>query len=105
MEVDILYVFHVFLSIVLLTIPFWPLEYLSYGVYVPFIISFIWIVFDGCPLTKIQSNLSSENFTQDLLKMYFPEITKQYTEHLNTFILIAITTIGFNRLLYKIESN
>ena len=100
---DILYIIHLLLSFALLTIPFWPLEYLQYGVYIPFMISTIWIIFNGCPLTKIQTNLNSDNFTKELFKYFVPDISTKYTEHINTFLLLLVTVIGFNRLyFYKI---
>jgi len=99
---DTLYIIHLFLSLTLLTIPFWPLEYLQYGVYIPLIIATLWIIFNGCPLTKIQTNLNSDNFTKELLKYFMPNISTKYTEHINTFLLLFVTVIGFNRLYYKI---
>ena len=99
---DFLYILHLLLSLTLLTIPFWPLDYLQYGVYIPLIIATIWILFNGCPLTKIQTNLNSDNFTKEIFKYFIPSISTKYTEHINTFLLLLVTVIGFNRLYYKI---
>jgi hypothetical protein len=41
-------------------------RFLKYGIYIPIILSITWIVFEGCPLTKGQTNLSSNSFTQDV---------------------------------------
>jgi len=97
---DVLYIIHLLMTLTLLTIPFWSLNLLQYGVYIPLIISTIWIIFNGCPLTKIQTNLNSDNFTKEILKFFMPSISTKYTEHINTFILILVTVVGFNRLFF-----
>lgn len=97
---DTLYIIHLLLSLTLLTIPFWPLEYLQYGVYIPLIIATIWILFNGCPLTKIQTNLNSDNFTKEIFKYFIPSISTKYTEHINTFLLLLVTVVSFNRLYF-----
>lgn len=94
---DVLFIIHLSLTLILLSIPFWSLEYLTYGIYIPLIISITWLFFNGCPLTKIQ-HIESETFTQEILKPVIPSITSKQTEHLNTFILLFITVIGFNKL-------
>jgi hypothetical protein len=94
---DILFIIHLLLTTTLLSIPFWPLDYLKYGVYIPLIISIIWLFFNGCPLTNIQ-DIDSDSFTQELLKPFIPNITTKHTEHFNTFLLLFITVIGFYRL-------
>jgi len=37
-----------------MSIPFWKLKYLKYGIYAPIVLAIIWILFDECPLTRIQ---------------------------------------------------
>ena len=92
-----LFIIHLSLTFTLLSIPFWPLDYLKYGVYIPLIISIIWLLFNGCPLTLIQ-DIESKSFTQEILKPFIPNITTKHTEHFNTFLLLFITVIGFYRL-------
>jgi hypothetical protein len=94
---DALFILHILLTITLLSIPFWSVDYLQYGVYIPIIISIIWLLFNGCPLTEIQ-NIKSESFIQEILKPIVPTITTKQTEHLNTFVLLLITVIGFHRI-------
>ena len=62
---DALFILHILLTTTLLSIPFWSVKYLQYGVYIPLIISIIWLLFNGCPLTKIQ-NIESESFVKEL---------------------------------------
>lgn len=82
----------------IVSIPFWPIAYLRYGVYVPIVISIIWVTFNGCPLTKVQTNLSSNSFTTEVYKYCMPNISIKDAKHINTFALLLITIIGFHRL-------
>jgi hypothetical protein len=94
---DILFIGHLLLTFILLSIPFWDYTYLKYGVYIPLMISIIWLFFGECPITKMQE-LKSETFTLELLKPFIPNIKLQDTENINTFLLILITVTGFYRL-------
>lgn len=94
---DLLFWFHLLLTISIFTIPFWPITYLKYGVFIPLIISLIWLLFDGCPLTKLH-NIDSSSFSQDILRFFIPNASLRLTEHFNTFILIAVTFFSFYRL-------
>ena len=80
------------------SIPFWPIAYLKFGVYVPLTISTVWVMFNGCPLTQAQTNLSSNSFTKEVYKHCIPNISVKYAEHINTFALLLITVVGFYRL-------
>lgn len=95
---DILYVVHLFILLVIFSIPFWPISYLKYGVYVPITISLIWVVFNGCPVTKYQTNLKSKSFTKEIYSIFVPNITVKTVEHVNTFAFLLITIIGLRRL-------
>ena len=97
---DILFILHILLSFTLITIPFWQIDYLKFGVYIPLIISASWIIFNGCPLTKIQKNLNSNSFTKEIFKYFIPSVSTRSTENINTFILVLVTVIGFNRLYF-----
>ena len=94
---DLLFLIHLFLTFSLLTIPFWPIKYLEYGVYIPLILSIIWIIFNGCPFTRLHK-IDSSSFSQDLLRFFIPKVSDKMTEHVNTFILIAVTVASFIRL-------
>jgi hypothetical protein len=54
---DIVFWLHLLFIIFFLSIPFWKIKYLRYGVYAPIILATIWIIFNGCPLTQIQRDL------------------------------------------------
>lgn len=94
---DILFYIHLLFTFTLLTIPFWSTEYLEYGVYIPLILSILWIYFDGCPFTKFH-NIDSGSFSQDILRFFIPNASDKLTEHVNTFLLLFVTVSGFYRL-------
>jgi hypothetical protein len=94
---DLLFWIHLLLTFTLITIPFWPIKYLEYGVYIPLILSIIWIFFNGCPFTRFHK-IDSSSFSQDILRFFIPDVSDKLTEHVNTFILLIITVSGFYRL-------
>jgi hypothetical protein len=95
---DILYAIHLFLFGLFLTIPIQPIHFLRYSVYAPLALSIIWLVFQGCPITKNQSGLKSDNFTVDIYSKIIPNITVKTAQDINTVGLILITIAGFYRL-------
>lgn len=98
---DLLYILHVTFIVFFLSIPFWKLKYLKYGVYAPIILASIWIIFDGCPLTRIQEDLNDEYFSKVLLQNFIPDITRESTARASYYILLLVTVIGFIRLCPK----
>ena len=95
---DTLFALHLLIFGLIMSIPSWPIAYLKYGVYVPIILSTIWVVCNGCPLTKYQPNLSTNSFTREVYSYFMPNITVKTAEHINTVALILITILGFRRL-------
>jgi hypothetical protein len=98
MTIDIIFILHLIFLIFFLTIPFWKIKYLKYLAYAPLILSTLWIICGGCPLTHIQKNLNDELFSQILLKPVFPNVTKEEVVRFTYYILILITVISFYRL-------
>lgn len=96
---DSLFILHLIFIIFFLSIPFWSQKYLAYGVYTPLALATIWILFNGCPLTKIQRDLNDEYFSRVLLKPFFPDITNEQTARVSYYILLLITVIGFNKIM------
>lgn len=105
---DIFILVHLFFSLTLISIAFWPINYLEYGVYIPFILSILWVICGGCPFTKFHKTDSS-SFSQDILRYFIPNASEKLNEHVNLFLLLFITVIGFRRLnnnnINKIETN
>ena len=96
--IDQLYIFHLAFVIFFLSIPFWPLRALRYGAYLPLILATIWIIFNGCPLTRFQKGLNDEYFSQALLKPFFPDITPTQTARATYYILIVVAYVAMWRL-------
>lgn len=97
---DILFYVHLLLTLSLVTIPFWPIKYLEYGVYIPLLLSITWIIFNGCPFTRFHK-IDSSSFSQDILSFFVSDVSEKCTEHVNTFILLVVTVVGFYRLRYS----
>ena len=95
---DFLYILHLIIMLFLVFIPAWPRYYLQYGVYLPLLLSASWIVFDGCPLTKVQTNLKSKSFTREIYEFIVPGISVKQAEHINTFMLVGITLLACKQL-------
>ena len=95
---DLVFVLHLFFIIFFLSIPFWKIKYLRYGVYAPITLATIWIIFNGCPLTQIQKDLNDEYFSRVLLKVFYSDISDQTTVRISYYILLLVTIIGFIRL-------
>ena len=92
---------HIFLVFVFLSIPTWPIYILRYGVYIPLCLAFLWLVCDGCPLSASHTHLINEqSFSQSLYTYIYPSVTKSQSDHMNCFLLILITVIGFVRIQY-----
>lgn len=95
---DTLFWLHLIFIIFFLSIPFWPIKYLRYGVYAPLLLATIWIILNGCPLTQIQTNLNDETFSRVLLKYFIPDVTEETTTRVTHYILLVVTVIGMRRL-------
>lgn len=95
---DTLFILHLTFIIFFLSIPFWSLKYLKYGVFMPLLLETIWIIFKGCPLTKIQEDLNDEYFSKVLLQNFIPDITNETTARFSNYILLLVTVIGMIRL-------
>lgn len=100
--IDSLFFLHLVFIIFFLSIPFWPIKYLTYGVFAPVILATIWVIFDGCPLTKIQKGLNDEYFARILLQPLFPNISKEQTTRFSYFLLLVVTVIGMIKLCPKL---
>ena len=66
---EIVFWVHLLIIFIVCSIPVWHIKYLKYGVYIPYMISIMWLVFNGCPITKLQKTNSS-SFTHDLLRYF-----------------------------------
>lgn len=102
---DTLYILHLTFIIFFLSIPFWNLKYLRFGVFAPLVLATIWIIFKGCPLTQIQEDLNDEYFSKVLLQHFIPDITRETTARFSYYILLVVTVVGMIRLCPKLLFN
>lgn len=88
---DLLYGIHIVIILIFLSIPMWEAKYARYGVYAPIILAIIWIIFDGCPLTKYQPELGAGKFARVLIRPFWPTISDEQTMRVSYLALLAIT--------------
>lgn len=94
-----LYIIHLIILLGIISVPVWPLKLLKFGVFIPFGISLIWLIFDGCPISFMQDELEGKSiFTYDVLKRIMPNITEKQTENFLTAYLIFATLVSSYRL-------
>lgn len=91
-----LYALHVLVLLWILSIPFWPVKYLKYGVYVPLAITFMWLVFGACPLTDADPEL--DHFTHHLVSNFVDGVSVETVDNALIFIMVLITFLGTRKL-------
>jgi hypothetical protein len=74
-----------------MSIPWWAPKYAKYGIYAPTLLATIWIIFDGCPLTKFQSNLAVGKFSHAILNPIWPTISSEQATRVSYLTLLLIT--------------
>ena len=95
---------HYLILLFIISIVFWPLKYLKYGIFIPWILNFIWLVFGNCPITVMHSSKNSNenekqpSFVHDILLKINPNISRGYSNIILYFIMMSITMIGILRL-------
>ena len=70
---NIFYIIHIILFLLLLSFIFFPLYILKYGLYtIPLIISLTWLIFDGCPIDKFHRNDTPNNiiYAEQILEIF-----------------------------------
>ena len=99
---NIYYIIHIILFLLLLLILFMPLKIQKYGLFIiPLIVSFLWIIFNDCPLNGLhKKEVENKYFLQSLLKLFNIDITKKLSRHIMTFIFILIPTLYCIRITY-----
>jgi len=91
-------VLHLILNLLVLSIPFWPREWLKFGIWIPFALAVTWLLFDGCPLSHAQEDLQGQAFTHELLQRVWPSLTESRFDQLSTVVLVGITLAAGLRL-------
>lgn len=92
---------HVPSALFLLLLPSLPIPILKYAIFIPWILSLVWVYFDGCPVTQY-TNISSDKrgFVLQQFQKLFPKITESRVAHIITFSMVTIVLISYLRILY-----
>lgn len=90
-------IIHLFFVFFFGSIPFWHKSYLKYGLYLPLILSIIWIIFNGCPLTKIDPSLNDEDFLKVAFDLIGINIDQNRLRYATYCYLLLVTIIASNK--------
>lgn len=95
---------HFFLLILTLSIPIYSKKALQYLIYIPFLISLSWVIFDGCIITnansKSNSDKKSKSFVHSLLRIIYPDIKLSVANNFLVALFIFITLLCYIRIHY-----
>ncbi len=98
------HILHIVVLLFILSIPFHPCGLLRYTMFIPLILPVIWLIFKGCPLTKMHQNVGvnhGDEFVEGLLKKISPKATKADTNNFVTLLLLIIAYASVYRY-YKL---
>ena len=100
---NIFYVIHCIGFILLLLLPFFPLNLIkkTYIYFLPMLISFLWIIFKGCPINQLHKDETPDNsFLKNILAKYNIIISDKLSARIMVFIFISIPTLILFRLYH-----
>ena len=86
---NILYIAHFIIPISILMLPLLPIEILKYVYFYPIIFPIIWLIFKGCPWTKVHSKKDRDLFIYPILKKIYKKITIDQTRQIVTICLMG----------------
>ena len=98
MDKGIIEFFHyivIFLILISWTV---PKKFVKFVVFIPWIISLIWLVFDGCPMTTVIKDEYKYDFTYSKLTKFYPNIRYNVVLALEYFILMTVSLLCCLRL-------
>lgn len=96
----ILYLIHLGIVLVFLSIPLWPTALLQFGAFLPLALSFMWFICGGCPLSQMDDGLDGHAFTHDIYNKFFT-ISDKDSDRLTSLLVVAVCTLAFARLAFK----
>ena len=98
-------IIHWFFNIFCILIMFLPLKIIKYGLYfIPCIIAFLLIVFDGCLLNILEKKLYNYKLDNQTNKIKI-KYKKKKSIYISSFIKILIPTIILFRIFLKYDFN
>lgn len=91
-----LYVLHVVILFWIISIPLWPIKYLQYGVYIPTIITLLWLLTGACPLTDADPAL--DHFTHHFVSNFIDGVQVETVDNALIFTMVLVTLLGARKL-------
>lgn len=91
-----LYALHVVILLGIISIPLWPIKYLQYGIYIPLIITLLWLTTGACPLTDADPAL--EHFTHHFVSNFIDGVTVETVDNALIFVMVTVTFLGARKL-------
>ena len=101
---NILYYLHFLIPLSIILTPLLPVKILKYVFFYPAISYIIWLICNGCPLTRISQKDfdDKENFILPLFKKYlYTDMTKKQSDNIVNIIISISIIISAYRLLYN----
>ena len=98
---NILYYIHIFIIVLLILLPLYPIKILQYIFIAPLILPLFWFIFDGCPLSNYHDKGMG---TMDLIKLILTNLNfekntiENRSIYLHYFILMLIFFLSMVRL-------
>lgn len=96
----LLYLLHLGIVLLFLSIPLWPVSLLRFGVFLPLMLSFMWFLCGGCPLTQMDEGLDGHAFTHDIYNKFFT-ISDKDSDRLTSLLVVGVCTTAFVNLMRK----
>lgn len=88
----------------MISLMFLPMNWIQSGLFIlPSIVTFQWILFGRCVISKYDAATQDQNFTQKLLSYINIHVTKKTSSNLTAFGLTVVPTVLFYRLM-KMQS-
>jgi len=84
-------------------LPFLPVRILRYLFVTPILLPIIWLIFDGCPVSKSDKNIVKNykgSFVYSLTSRVFPNITLKGSNNLMKLIILSSVIISAVRVQY-----
>ena len=79
-----------------------PYKYLKIAIFFPWILSLMWVIFNGCPLTKYVNNGEDKGgFMYQNFKLIYPNISRNLVSEIITFITVTIVLSTYVRIAIK----
>ena len=101
---NILYYLHFFIPLSIILMPLLPIKLLKKVFFYPAIYYIIWIIFNGCPWTKISQKDfdDKENFLFPLFKKYiYSDINKRQSDNICNLIISLSIIVSAYKLLHN----